>query len=323
MAVLGSLLFNRTLKQFLDCQDLSSAKGVELVAKLREATRGSLGKILEAIPSTQNPHKDILIKICVEEGQAGLEEELLNSLENDETLIRASAAQVLTKSPKVNPSKLFRRLHETDVPKAEIIEILEFQKKHLKPEEIISNAIKLGDTHAEQLLKMISGSEIPIDFAALRIEPGKIPNANLKLLILRYLSSVEEKDAAGLIGRFVSDKNKTISMEALKSLTKSKVKFDAAILLPNLESLSEMELGLALQILEKQATPALVPKLAAWTCGKSEVLRAALIKIVAAHVNAENLEAFLINLDKQEWWGKDQAIKALQKFGSSQLFIRP
>jgi hypothetical protein len=60
MAVLGSLLFNRTLKQFLDCQDLSSAKGVELVAKLREATRGSLGKILEAIPSTQNPHKDIL-----------------------------------------------------------------------------------------------------------------------------------------------------------------------------------------------------------------------------------------------------------------------
>ncbi|MFA9419141.1 MAG: hypothetical protein ACERLB_03235, partial [Gammaproteobacteria bacterium] len=174
MVALGSILFNRTLKKFLECQDLTSAKGVEITAKIREAAGGSLDKILEVIPSTQNPHSEILVNICSEEAKAGLEEELLDSLENENTSIRATATQVLSKSSKINPEKLFRRLHETDVSKTEIIQILESQKQFLKPEQIIVNAIKLDRIHADQLLKLIEVTEIPLDLSALRIEPGKI-----------------------------------------------------------------------------------------------------------------------------------------------------
>jgi hypothetical protein len=35
MAVLGSILFNRTLKQFLDCKDPASKKGKGLAEKIR------------------------------------------------------------------------------------------------------------------------------------------------------------------------------------------------------------------------------------------------------------------------------------------------
>jgi tRNA A-37 threonylcarbamoyl transferase component Bud32/HEAT repeat protein len=320
MAVLGSILFNRTLKQFLECQDLNSAKGVELIGKVREAASGSLEKILETIPSTQKPHKEILIHICSQEADGGLEEALFDSLESDATKIRQSAAQVLSKSSKISPGKLFRRLHETEVSKTEIIDILEQQKQFLKPEQIISNAIKLDKIHAEHLLKLIEGTEIPIDLAAVRIEPGKITNANLKIALLKYLGNVEHQEVAGLIGRFLADSNKTIGMEALKSLSKIKIEFDSSILLPYLESMSEIELELALNIINRQANPELVRKLAPWTTLQSAVLREALIKIAVKHVTQENLEEFLLRLDGEEWWGKDQAIKCLQKLGTNQLY---
>jgi len=320
MAALGSILFNRTLKKFLECQDLTSAKGLELTAKIREAAGGSLDRILEVIPSTQKPHSEILIGICSEEAKAGLEEDLLDSLESNNTRIRATATQVLSKSSQINPGKLFKRLHETDVSKAEVIEILKSQKQFLKPEEIIVNAIKLDRTHADQLIKLIESTEVPLDLSALRIEPGKIDNANLKISLLKYFGDIEHKQVAGLVGRFLADSNKAISMEALKSLNKLKMDFDGSILLRHLDTMSDIELDLALKIIAKQADAELVPKLAAWTVGKSEEIREALIKIVVEHVTPENLGEFLLHLDKQEWWGKEQAINALQKFATKQVY---
>jgi len=320
MAVLGSILFNRTLKQFLECDDLTSAKGVEITAKIREAANGSLDKLLETIPSTQKPHREVLVSICAEKAKDGQEKVFFDSLENDATQIRATAVEVLAKTPEVNPSKLFKRLQETDVSKTEIINILDFQKQYLKPEQIISNAIKLDKIHAEQLFELVDGSKVPLDLSMVNVEPTRIGNDNLKIKLLRYLATVEQEDVAVIIGKFLGDKNKTIAMEALKSLNRLTIDFDVSILLPYLESMSEMERDVALNVISKQAGPELVPKIAPWTTLKSEELREALIKIVVKHVTPENLGSFLLRLDAQEWWGKDQAVKCLEKLGTSQLY---
>jgi tRNA A-37 threonylcarbamoyl transferase component Bud32/HEAT repeat protein len=320
MAVLGSILFNRTLKQFLECDDLTSTRGVEITAKIREAANGSLDKLLETIPSTQKPHSEVLISICAEKAKDGQEKVFFDSLENDTTQIRATAVKILAKTPEVSPSKLFKRLQETDGSKTEIINILDFRKQYLKPEQIINNAIKLDKVHAEQLFKLVGGSKVPLDLNMVRIEPTRISNANLKIKLLRYLATVEQEEVAVVIGKFLGDENKTIAMEALKSLNRLMVDFDVSVLLPYLESMSEMERDVALNIISKQARPGLVPKIARWTTLKSEVLREALIKIVVKHVTPENLGDFLLRLDAEEWWGKDQAIKCLQKFGTSQLY---
>ena len=320
MAVLGSILFNRTLRQMLECDDLTSARGVEITAKIREAANGSLEKLLETIPSTQKPHSEVLISICAEKAKDGHEKVFFDSLENDTTQIRATAVAVLAKTPEVNPSKLFKHLQETDVSKTEIINILDFQKQYLKPEQIINNAIKLDEVHAEQLFKLIDGCKVPLDLSMVSAEPARITNANLKIKLLRYLATIEQAEVAAVIGKFLGDKNKTIAMEALKSLNKLTMDFDVSIVLPYLESMSEMERDVALKIISKQARPNLVPKIAPWATLKSEELREALIKIVVKHVSPENLRDFLLRLDAQEWWGKDQAIKCLQKFGTSRLY---
>jgi len=320
MAVLGSILFNRTLKQFLDCQDLESDKGVELIKKINQSARDSLDKILETIPKTEKPHSEVLKKICLDHAEGNNQEMLLNSLENDTTNIRNTAVDILSQSTQISPSKLFKRLHETDVSKTEIIDILHFQKQFLKPEQIISNALKLEKNYAERLLEIAEQSEQPLNFEALTLDPEHIASPTIKIMLLRYFGKLDQPEAARIIGKFLTDKNKTIVIEALKSLKTLTVPFDASVVLPSIETMSDIEREIALEIVVRQADAELVPKLAPWTTTKSDELRETFIKLVAENATQESLEKFLQRLDQQEWWGKDQAIKCLLRQSDEKLF---
>jgi tRNA A-37 threonylcarbamoyl transferase component Bud32/HEAT repeat protein len=320
MAVLGSILFNRTLKQFLDCEDLESDKGVALTDKIRKSARNSLDRIIQVIPEASKSHGAILKEICLEHVEEKTEELFLSKLDADATDVRSATAEILSQSAQISPSKLFKKLHESDVSKTEIIEILAFQREKLKPEQVITNALKLGKGDAEQLLKLAQGSSQPLDLNALRFDADSIKSPTIKLMLLRYFAQVEQAGVAQQITKFLTDDNKTIVIEALKALKNMKVPFDASSLLPFVETMSEIECEMAIEILRAQANPDLVPKFAPWTCGKSEEIREIFIKLMVKHVTQEGLERFLKLLEQQEWYGKEQAIKSLQKFGNDKLY---
>jgi serine/threonine-protein kinase len=320
MAVLGSILFKRTLKKFLDCDDLESDKGTELVEKLRQSSKDSLEHLIQVIPETSGAHQAMLTEICLENAEGSSEELFLKSLDSDATKIRSTAASILSKSAHINPSKLFKKLHESDVSKTEVIDILAFQRERLKPEQIITNALKLDKAHAEQLLKLAPDSVVPLDLDVLHIEPTSIDSPSVKILLLRYFGQVDQAPVAQQIAKFLRDENKTVVIEALKALKSLQVKFDASVLLPHIESMSEVEHEMAIEVLKAQADAELVPKLAPWTCGKSDESRQIFIRLFVKHVTPEGLEKFLKLLEQQEWWGKEQALKCLQRFGNDKLY---
>ena len=320
MAVFGSIFFKRTLKQFLDCDDLESTRGIALIEKLRESSADSLGLLLEAIPGTEGMHRAMLTEICLEHVGGATEELFFKGLENDATEIRTTAASILSQSSQINPARLLKKLHEPNAPRVEIIGILEFQASQLKPEQIISNALKLERADAEQLLKLVYKSEQPLDLDVLHIEPASISSPSMKIMLLRYLGEVDQSRVAQLIVRFLNDKNKTVILEALKSLKGLKANFDLALLLPPFESMTDVSRQLALEIIEARADADFVPKLAPLTCGKSDEMRETFVKLFSRHVTTEGLEKFLKLLDLQEWWGKEQALKGLHKFGGDRLF---
>ena len=287
MAVLGSILFKRTLKKFLDCDDLESDKGVALVEKLRQSSKDSLEHLIHIIPETSGVHQATLTEICLE-NSGGINEELfLKSLENDATKIRSTAASILSKSAQINPSKLFKKLHESDVSKTEVIDILAFQRESLKPEQIINNALKLNKGHAERLLKLASDSLVPLDLEVLHIEPDSIGSPSVKFILLRYLGQVDQAPVAQQIAKFLADGNKTVVIEALKAFKSLPVKFDASVLLPFIESMSEVEREMAIEVLKAQADAELVPRLAPWTCGKSDAIRQIFIRLFVKYVTPE------------------------------------
>ena len=320
MAVFGSIFFKRTLKQFLDCDDLESTRGIALIEKLRESSADSLGLLLETIPGTQGMHRAMLTEICLGHVGGATEELFFKGLENDVTEIRTVAASILSQSSQINPVRLLKKLHEPDAPRVEIIGILESQAAQLKPEQIISNALKLERADAEHLLKLAYKSEQPLDLDVLHIEPASISSPSMKIMLLRYLGNVDQSRVAQLIVRFLNDKNKTVIIEALKSLKGLKANFDLALLLPPFELMTDVSRELALEIIEARADADFVPKLAPLTCGKSDEIRETFVKLFSRHVTAGGLEKFLKLLDLQEWWGQEQALKGLHKFGGDRLF---
>ncbi|MFZ9037974.1 MAG: hypothetical protein ACO3DT_07890 [Gammaproteobacteria bacterium] len=106
--MLGSIFFKRTLKQFLDCKDLESPKGVALIEKLRQLSRDSLEQLIQAIPDTSGLHQAMLTEICLENVESSTEELFLKSLDSDATEVRTTAASILARTDQVSPSKLFK-----------------------------------------------------------------------------------------------------------------------------------------------------------------------------------------------------------------------
>ncbi len=319
MAVLGSILLNRTLKQFLKCNDLESDKGVALRNKISQSAGDSIEKLIETIAMVDQPHSGVLKEICIEHARDTDQEKLLECLENDATQIRSAAADILSHADRVHPSMLFKRLHETDISKSEIIDILEAQKKKLRPEQFINNAIKLDKSYAKRLIALAEGSEIAFDFEGFHLDPALIESQSIKIMLMRYFAGLSDPEAATVIGKFLTDKNKTIVIEALKSLRSMKVEFDASLVLPYIETMNDAEREMAIEIVCKQANADLIPKLAAWTTGTSNELREIFINLAVEQATEKSVEKFRLRLNQQEWWGKDQSVKCLLREGEGKL----
>jgi len=319
ITVIGSILLNRTLKKFLDCQDLTGEKGVALTKKIRDSATKSLEIILKVIPTADKQHSDVLKKICLEHAKGANKELLLNNLGSDATSIRATAVDILSQSTDIS-NKLFQRLHQTDASKAEIIKLLSFQKQFLAPQQIINNALKLNEYDAQQLLALAEHSELPLDFDHLYLEPSQIESPAIKISLLRYFGKLKQPEASQIISKFLADQSKTVVFEALKSLQALAVSFDASVVLPFINTMSESEQDMALKVVINQANPTIVPNLAPWAAGKSDDVRLVLIKLVAKHVTKEGLKRFLQQLDLEDWVGKDRAVKCLLRVDNDGLY---
>lgn len=286
MAKLGNILFSRALNQFLECEDLGNKKGLELTEKIRESAEDNLDKVLETIGLASDPHKEVLKDIC-----------------------RQSADE----------SALFKRLHEPDTSRTDIIDLLASQKDSLKPEDIINHALKLDSADAIQLLKLVEGSQVQIDLSKLSLQTDRVDDAEFKTNMLRYFSAIKQPQIALVIIRFLTDANKVVVLEALQALDRLSVSFDVSIILPFIESMSDVEQELAFSIIDKQADVNLVPHLPPYFTGKSSEKNNFLARIIAKHTDKANFEKFLTLLNLGDEWTLQQTIACLQKFSTENL----
>ncbi len=320
MAVFGSLLFNRTLKQFLACKDLESSKGKELIEKIRSQAGDSLEKILEVIPQTKKPHSDVLKQICQDEINRDSEDRFLDNLENDTTMVRNATKNLLSESMQINPSKLFKRLHETEISKTEIIDILDLQKANLPPELYVKNALRLDKSYAARLMEIAQSQAHRTDMSALSLDLDSLENPDIKMMLIRFLAAVNQPESAGFLMHFIKDNSKIVVLETLKQLKNMEVSYDPTPIIPFIPQMRDEDIKTVFEILERKITADTLPGLTMLMTGKSEEFRERAVQLVVDHATEQSLEAVLLALDAHEWWGKEQAIKSLLAQGNDKLY---
>jgi serine/threonine-protein kinase len=319
MAKLGNILFNRTLNQFLECKDLDGKKGQSLIGKIREAVSDNLEKVLTTITQADEPHREVLKNICRESVEGFSEEYFLGVLSHDDTEFREAASDILAHTAAIDSVKLFQRLHEPGASLSEVIEVLTSQQQSLKPEDIINHALKLEPDYAIQLLKLVEGSEQPVDLSELSFQLDKIESPIFKINLLNYFGSVNQPKVPLIVARFLDDSNKVVILEALKTLDRLNIDFDASVLLPYTESMTGVELELVLKIIAKQADADLVPHLSAYLTSKSTELNEFFARIIAVNADRDNFEKFLKRLMIEDDWNQQQAVACVQKVSNENL----
>ncbi len=319
MAKLGNILFGRTLNQFLECDDLASKKGLSLVEKLKESVRDNLDKVLTTITQVEDPHREALKNICRESIEGFSEDYFLDVLSHDQTSFRVAASDILSHTAAVDTAKLLQRLHEPGASPYEVIEVLESQKQHLKPEDVINHSIKLEADYAIRLLKLLEGNEQPVDLSKLSFQLNKIESPEFKINLLNYFGSVNQPKIPLIVARFLDDTNKVVVLEGLKTLDRLKIDFDVSVLLPYTESMTGPELEYVLKIIAKQADADLVPHLSAYLTSKSVELNEFFARIVVVNADAGSFEKFLKRLMIEDDWTQQQAIACVQKFSDENL----
>ncbi len=313
MAKLGNILFGRALNKFLECEDLGSKKGLSLIEKIEETANDNLDKVLMTITQVEEPHKEALKNICRDSIEGFSEEYFLGALVHDDTVFRTAASDILSHTTAIDASKLFRRLHEPGASLSEVIAVLAVQQQSLKPEDIINHALKLEPDYAIQLLKLVEGSEQPVDLSKVSFQLGKIESPELKINLLHYFGSVEQPMIPSVVASFLDDSNKLVVLEALKLLDRIKIDFDASVLLPYTATMSGVDLELVLKIIARQADTDLVPHLSAYLAANSTELNNFFARIIVVNADRVTFEKLLQRLMIEDEWIQRQAIACIQK----------
>ena len=310
MAKLGNMFFNRTLNQFLECEDPSGKKGLSLVEKLKEATDTNLDKVLETIAQVDGAHRAALKQLCFDSVDGFSEERFLQgaSGRNDAVFLQP-----------IDASKLFQKLHEPGALVGDVIESLDAQKQFLRPEEIINNSLKLDSEYALILLQLVDGSEIPVNLSKLSFKLDRTQGAEYRIKLLHYFGSVNEPKVPLIVARFLDDSNKVVILEALKTLGRMEFQYDVSVLLPYAESMSGIEHDQVMRIIEKRADADLVPHLSAYLNCASAELNDCFAKIVATKADNKNFEKFLRRLMLEDAPAKQHAIECVKKFSNKNL----
>jgi len=309
MAKLGNIFFNRTLNQFLECEDPAGQKGLSLVEKLREAANANLDKVLETIARVDGPHQEALKQLCLESVD-GFSADRFPGGDGDDS---SGSARVF------DASKLFASLHQPNAAVGDIIEQLEAQKKFLKPEDIINNSIKLEPGYAQMLLQLVYGSEIPVDLSKLNFHLDKIESAEYRIKLLHYFGSINEPKIPLIVARFLDDSNKVVILEALKTLSRMQFNFDLSVLLPYAVAMTGIEHEQVMKIIETRADAELVPHLSSYLTGEVETLNDFFAEIVATRADKKSFEKFLRRLMLEEPAVQRQAIDCVKKFTNKNL----
>jgi hypothetical protein len=222
VAIFGSILINRQVKGLLACDNVESSKAQEFITKLISAGTDSVEKLLEAIPTANETQKKVLQHICNEILKTTSVDVFIKKMEDEETDIGNAAKEILFKSQSINVSSLLKQLSDPKAPITQIIDVLEFQKEQLKPEQLITQALKITGKESARLFKMANELVEKVDIESYELQPSKVTSPDKKLHILDFFALIKHPKSAKLAAQFLDDNNHMIKIAALNTLRQIK-----------------------------------------------------------------------------------------------------
>lgn len=325
MTIFGSILINRQIKGLLACDDFDGIKAKEHIAKLIVGGKDSVEKLLEAIPHATTKQKKIFQYICDEILKTTPTDVFLDEMENDQTQIRVAAKNILFGSQSINPSSLLDKLTDPNTLTTEIIDVVEVQKQHLKPEQLIRQALKMSGKESARLFKMANEIADKFDIENYDLQASKVDSPDKKLHLLDFLALIKHPKASEIAQRFLDDSNQMIKISTLNTLRSINEPFDVSHLLKNLGSMKGAEKKLAVPLILSLADAKLIGNLAPLLNSVDKQTQNMAAKLIIQKATTYCFRRLLIGIEKLDGRGRTAAINLLvkQSQGSLEKVAKP
>ncbi|MBL7003621.1 MAG: protein kinase [Gammaproteobacteria bacterium] len=307
----GSLIINRQIRQLLACDDMQSESAQAIIAKLVSSGKDAVEKLLVATGKADSKHKPALLEICNEILDKAHMDVFISEMDSDITDVRNAAKNVLSISQSINPSALLNKLTDPDASVSQIIDVIEFQKEHLKPEQVVTQALKLSGNQSARLFDMAKGMAKRFNVDNFAVQPSKVDTPDKKIHLLNFLSLIHQENSAKIVSQFLGDKNNMVVMVALGSLKTINKKFDIDTLLSYIPNMKGEEKKLAMSLVESCAKDDLVGRMAPLLTSQDLDLKNLIAKIAVQKATTNSLRQLLIGIEKREAWGKEESINLL------------
>jgi serine/threonine-protein kinase len=320
MGLFADIRAERLIAELRSIGDCTHPDAQKALQKLAGVGAGAIPKILEALAAagTQETaaYVEILTQLADNKTVPALITEGFAAKGNARTA--AAVAWALSNSSNYNTSHLIEALGNADMPKAQILDIIEAQRHRFTVRELLQHAYTQENADKIALFRIIGGlaDESSIGELISRVE-GKDSIARIQ--ILNILARFNRPDVAQAIQRQLREPNKLVRREALNALSKMDGPLEIGPICQLLRD-DDMEVqNRAIDVIVRARDPQTIKHLVEVLKDENEYARRGAVEVLNHLGTTNDIKHLLRVIRDTDWWVRTRAADALGRIGGPRV----
>jgi eukaryotic-like serine/threonine-protein kinase len=320
MGLFADLRAERLIADLRSIGDCTHPDAQKLLQKLGGIGSGAIPKILEALTAAGTQETAAYVEILTHLADNKTVPVLLTEgLAKGNARTSAAVAWALSNSSNYNTSLLIEALgKDQDMPKAQLLDIIEAQRNRFSVRELVQHAYTLEGNDKAALFRIIGGlaDDSSIGELISRIE-GKDTLARVQ--ILNILARFNRPDVAQAIQRQLRDPSKLVRKAALDALANMDGPMEIAPICQLLRD-SDMDVqNRAVDVIVRARDPQTIKHLIEVLKDENEYARRAAVEVLNHLGTAKDIKHLLHVIRDDDWWVRTRAADALGRIGGPRV----
>lgn len=317
MGLLGSFKANKYIDVLADSENMPITEIKEAMNQIKLIGPSAIPKLMDTyIDVPKSPHIDILLTGMLNDKTLP---KYMDGLSDDDKRVVMGVLRVLAKGTAYDPNRLLVYLHDPDIPKTALTQLLILKKSALKVKpllELIAKEDKDVRMMIFRILDAITTEAAVPDLVPLASSDDPVIRTQIAKVLSHCKKSTVARDS---LLRMIYDDNKQVRASALESISVMEVPVATRQIVPLLKDPDLNIQSKAIDTLIQIHDPELISQLIEILQDDAEYIRRAAVEILNQIGDESAIKELLNAIRDKDWWVKARAADALGTIGGPKV----
>ncbi|MCG6887876.1 MAG: HEAT repeat domain-containing protein [Proteobacteria bacterium] len=317
MGLLGSFKVNKYLDVLADSESMSASEIKEAMNQIKLIGSSAIPKLMDTyVDAPKSQYIDILLTGMLNDKTLP---KFVDGLTDDDKRVVMGVLRVLAKGNAYDPNRLLVYLHDPDIPRTALTQLLIIKKSALKVKpllELLEKEDKDVRMMIFRILDTITTEAAVPELVPFASNEEPVIRAQIAKILGHCKKSTVARDA---LLRLIYDDNKQVRSNALESISTFEVPIATRQIVPLLKDPDLNIQAKAIDTLTKIRDPELIPQLIEILQDDAEYIRRAAVEILNLIGDESAIKDLLNAIRDKDWWVKARAADALGTIGGPKV----